>query len=110
VATNEKGVVDAIRAAIMREHPENWTFKVVGSPLQMAGVPDLLVCIDGLLLGIEVKFQRPGESLAHAVGRATPQQLVQIHRLRRAGAVADVVTAPEQALALIRARLERREQ
>jgi hypothetical protein len=106
MTVDEAGDVRAIWKAIATAYPSAWLFKVVGSPYQMSGVPDLLVVVRGLLFGFEVKHVRPGESRQHAVERATPGQLVQIDRLRRAGAVADVVTSPAEVLALIRARLE----
>lgn len=78
-----------------------WFFKVVGSPYQMSGVPDILVCIEGMLFGLEVKHQKPGESEQHARDRATPGQLVQIMRINRAGGKAGVVISVQEALALI---------
>lgn len=110
VATSEAGLVTAIVTAISKHYPGCWVFKVVGSPFQMTGVPDLLAVIEGHTFGIEVKFQRPGESWQHAVSRATPGQIRQIHRLRRAGATADVVTSIDEALALIDRRMKPKEQ
>lgn len=104
--TNEAGVVASIQRAILEAYPGAWIFKVVGSPFQMSGVPDLLAVVEGHLFGLEVKYQRPGESRAAALERATPGQQVQILRLRRAGAVAGVVTTPAEALALIRTVLQ----
>lgn len=105
MATNEAGVVSAIQRRIVKIYPNAWVFKVVGSPFQMTGVPDLLVVINGLLFAFEVKFQRPGQSRDLAASRASAGQLVQIQRLRRAGAVADVVVSPEEVMALIEERL-----
>lgn len=101
--TNEAGLVVDIAKAILKAYPSVWMFKVVGGPYQMAGVPDLLACVDGLLVGMEAKFIRPGESHEHAVERATPGQRVQITRINASGGVAGVVTSSEEALALIRA-------
>jgi len=89
----ESVLVRSIVQAILREHPDAWVFKVHGSPYQMAGVPDLLVCIHGRLVAIEVKMPRPGESLAAALDRATPGQRHQIARIRKAGGSAGVVTS-----------------
>lgn len=101
MVTSEAALVTAIVRAIEKRYPGCWVFKVVGSPFQMTGVPDLLVVVEGDLFGLEVKFQRPGESLPHARGRVTPGQAMQIQRLRRAGATADVVTSVEEALEMI---------
>lgn len=60
-----------------------------------------MVCVEGRLIGIEVKFVRAGESVKHARGRATPLQRKEIEDLTRAGAVAGVATSVEEALALV---------
>lgn len=98
MARNETALVTQIVTAINRAYPLAWTFKVHGSPMQMIGVPDLLVVVDGLLFAFEVKHRKPGESAEHAYGRATPQQRLQISRLQRAGAIAHVVLSPEEAI------------
>lgn len=104
--TNEAKVVDSIHRAIKKRWPQAWWFKVVGSPYQMAGVPDVLVCIEGLLVGIEVKHQRPHESEEAARERATPQQRVQIGKINAAGGIAGVVLSDTEALDLIERGLE----
>ena len=99
--TKESGLVAAISKAIHAKYPDAWIFKTVGNPYQMRGVPDLLLGINGLLIGLEVKFQRPGESRESALSRVTPGQQYQIHALRRAGCYADAVLSVEEALAAI---------
>lgn len=98
---NEAGLVGNIAKAIKKRYPSAWLFKVVGSPYQMTGVPDLLVVVNGLLVGAEVKFVRPGESREHALSRVTPGQRVQIQRINAAGGMAGAVTSVEEALDLI---------
>jgi hypothetical protein len=105
VVTHETPLVLKIKKAILKAYPSAWAFKVVGSREQESGVPDLLVCVDGLLFGIEVKYQRPGESHEHALDRATALQKIQIAELRAAGATAGVVTTAAEALDMIRERL-----
>jgi hypothetical protein len=85
--------MQAVVRGIAKQYPASWVFKVVGSPYQMAGVPDLLVCIQGQLF--------PGESMAHALDRTTPQQRTQIARINRAGGIAGTVTTVKDALDLI---------
>lgn len=97
----EAALVRQIAAAIKAAYPNAWTFKVVGHPYQEGGVPDLLVCVEGLLFGFEVKLPQPGESYAHALGRATERQRQQIARIIRAGGTALVVTSPGEALRAI---------
>jgi hypothetical protein len=106
--TTETGLVESIQKAIHRHYPDAWLFKVVGSPYQMAGVPDVLVCIEGMLIGLEAKFIRPGETWGHAVARTTAQQEIQIQRIKRSGGAAGTVTSVQEALDLIAQGLERR--
>lgn len=66
-----------------------WTFKIAGGPMQMAGVPDLLLVKHGRAVFFEVK--RPGQS-------PRPLQVQRIKEIREiGGAVAEVVTSRDQA-------------
>lgn len=109
MATNETQLVREIVREVKREYPSAWCFKVHGSPTQTVGTPDLLICVEGLLIAAEVKHRKPGESIEHAYGRATPVQLAQIEVLRRAGAVAGVVISAAETLALIAQALSDRD-
>lgn len=104
--SNESGLVAAICRRISRDYPEAWQFKVVGNPYQMTGVPDLLLCVAGRFVGIEVKFQRPGESFEHAMGRVSSRQWVQIWKIRQAGGTAGWACSVEMAMELIEESLE----
>lgn len=99
--TNEAGLVKQIAGAVKKKYPESWIMKVHGGPMQVAGIPDMLIVVDGRLIGAEVKHRKPRESEEHARGRATPIQRAQIEKLRAAGAVAGVVLSVEETLALI---------
>lgn len=99
--TNETQLVNLIQESIRRDYPQAWVFNVVGHPYQRSGVPDLLVCLGGRLVGLEVKYQRPAESERHALGRASALQRKEIEGIRRAGGAAHVVTSVEQALAIL---------
>ncbi|QGZ16788.1 hypothetical protein PBI_DEWDROP_141 [Microbacterium phage Dewdrop] len=99
--TNEAGLVKQIVVAVKKQYPDSWIMKVHGGPMQVAGIPDLLIVVHGLLIGAEVKHQKPRESEEHARGRATPIQRAQIEKLRKAGATADVVLSAQETLALI---------
>jgi len=99
--TSEGGLVSSMMKAIAKTYPEAWIFKTVGNPFQMSGVPDLLVCVNGRLVGIEAKFARPGESHYHAAQRTTAGQDVQLMRINRAGGTAGVAVTVGEALALI---------
>jgi VRR-NUC domain. len=63
-----------------------WYMKVHGSAFQKAGVPDLIACIGGRFVGIEVK--RPG-------GRVSPLQKLNIEEIQRSGGVAFVAYSVE---------------
>lgn len=106
--TNEAGLVTSIVKAVLKRHPTAWIFKVHGGPMQMAGVPDLLFCIDGILIGAEAKFNRPGESLEYTRSRATPGQRLQIQRIIAAGGMAGVVTSIPETFDLIDRALSHR--
>ena len=97
----ETRLVNRIRAAILERHPGSWVVKVAGGPYQTAGIPDLLVCVQGRLLGIEVKAPRKGESMQALLRRVTPRQRATIRALTAAGAVAGVAHDVESALALV---------
>jgi len=97
----ERALTDSIVKAIKRAYPAAWVFKVHGHPGQMVGVPDLLVCHRGRLVGLEVKFPQPGESAAHAIGRATPIQLAQLIAIRQAGGLASVVLSVTDSLSVL---------
>lgn len=90
-----------ITQAIKTRWPNAWVAKIAGGPYQTAGIPDLLVVVNGRLIGLEVKVQRVGESVEHARSRATTLQLSVIAALQRADATAGVVLSPEEALELI---------
>ncbi len=96
--TNETQEVRAIVRALRERWPEAWITKVHGSIYQRVGLPDLLVCVHGLLIGLEVKHQRPSESSAHARGRATLVQEAELARIRNAGGHAAVILNPAEAI------------
>lgn len=95
---NEKQLTNAIVRAVEERYPDAWILKVHGGGYQRTGVPDLLICVDGQLTALEVKHRKPGETEEHARGRASALQRAEIRRLRKAGAVADVVLSVEEAL------------
>lgn len=100
--TSESGVVASIVRTVRREYPGAWIMKVHGGPMQTAGIPDLLMCIDGLFIAAEVKHQKPAESEQHARERATPLQRAQIAKIIESGGMAGVVIDAAGTLDLIR--------
>lgn len=102
----EAQLVRNIVKAIRQNYPHAWIHKVVGNPYQQTGVPDVLVLVNGRLVGLEAKYQRAGESAQHARDRATPGQLKQIEAIKRAGGHGAVVLSVDDALATIRHTME----
>ncbi len=99
---NEAQLQARIWKRIIEMRPNAWIFHPIGGPYQTPGIPDLLICIDGLLVGMEIKFPGLTESIEHARKRATLQQRSQIKRINLSGGMAGVVTSEAEALDLIR--------
>lgn len=95
---NETALVHGIVKALEARCRVLWVLKVHGGSYQRAGVPDLLVCAHGRLLGLEAKHQKPGESRAHMLSRVTLLQHTELDALAGAGAVAAVVASVDDAL------------
>lgn len=79
--TRETALKDEILKAI--RDAGGWATKTHGEAMQERGLPDIIACIGGRFLGLEVK--RPGEN-------ADPLQEYQLEQIRRAhgcGAVVD---------------------
>lgn len=95
-----------IMREVVKVYPSAWVFKVVGSPYQMSGVPDLLLSVHGVLIGLEVKHQRPGESTETAFSRASPRQMYQLQQISKSGAYGAVVLTVESAMFAIAQALE----
>lgn len=64
--------------AWLRAQPETWVVKIHGGPMGSAGVPDLLCCVRGAFLAIELKSPT-------STGKPTPSQAVVGTRIRAAG-------------------------
>lgn len=106
---SEAQLVKRIAKALDDAYPMSWVFKVVGHPYQMSGVPDIILCINGLMIAIEVKWQRPGETKKHAEARVTKQQEFQMCGIHNAGGITGVVTTVEEAIHLVTRGLALRE-
>lgn len=106
MSTKESVLVGKITKAITDKYPRSWVVKIVGNPYQVTGIPDILVCVDGTLVGLEVKRQKPGESEEAARQRCSTQQAFHIQKIEAAGGVADVVLSVEDAIATIERALD----
>lgn len=82
-------IMQAIKAA----YPDAFVRKISAGVYSEKGFPDVLVIIDGLYIGLEIK--RP------FLGKPTPLQLDTIEAIKRAGGTARVVCLPEEAVEAI---------
>ena len=105
MASNESGVVEAIRKRIAAEWPTSATWKMHGSIYMETGIPDVLCCVEGRLIFLEVKHRKPGESEARAYGRTSVEQVRQIRRIRAAGGAACTVLDEGEAVWAVREAL-----
>ncbi len=101
----ETVLVKAIKTAIMAMWPDAVVYKIHGGPAQEAGIPDLICCVDGRFIALEVKKQQAGESTAHAYARTTEIQTYQRDRIREAGGWCSTVLSVDEALDHIRKAL-----
>jgi hypothetical protein len=100
----------AVIKAILAEWPDAWSFHPLGGMYQKPGIPDLLLCVNGLLIGIELKNPHPGESDQAARERTTPLQRKEIRAINRAGGTARTAITVAEAVATVRAALVRAHQ
>lgn len=87
----EKAIVKKTLAKL-RSRGGFW-FKIHGSPMQMAGLPDIIGCYRGRFVCFEVKRDEHG--------RATPLQEYMMKKVRTAGGVAVLTYTAEMALAIL---------
>ena len=83
----EKEIVAAILRHL-RQRPRCFCWKTHGGMYGTAGIPDIIACVDGRFVGLEVK--QPG-------GKLTRLQEATLGRIRAAGGVAAMVTSVEEA-------------
>jgi hypothetical protein len=81
-------------AAWLKKQPGVWFFKVHGSAMQAAGIPDFVGCWRGRFFGLEVKV--PGRT-------ATKLQARTLELIASAGGIAGVVTSVDEAAACLAA-------
>ncbi len=86
-----------IRLALGREVGGLWT-KVHGGPFQSAGLPDIIGCVQGRFVGIEVK--RPGRE--HTLA---PLQRSTLDAIQSEGGIAFMSTSVEESVALVKSAL-----
>lgn len=106
---SEAKLQEAIVKRIKEEWPQAWVFHPVGGPFQQVGVPDLLICVEGMLIGMEIKHQKPGETEGHARLRTTATQRHTIKKINAAGGMAGTVLSVGEAVGMVRRAFTKRE-
>jgi archaeal holliday junction resolvase (hjc) len=71
-----------------------WYFKVHGSIYQPSGIPDILACINGKFVAIEVKRSEGGIT--------SPLQKAQIEMIKKNGGIAGVANSMEEFLEILK--------
>jgi len=104
---------DALQAAVekrlKREFPGIWVFHPVGGMYQKPGIPDLLICWQGLFVAVELKNPHPGESDLAARERTSTLQRKEIRAINGAGGVARTAITVDEAVAAVRAAVQQAE-
>ena len=98
-AKSESGLQRRVQRALRAAFPNAYVRKIHGSAFTPAGMPDLICCIKGLFIGIEVKM--PGE-------KPTALQANEQDEIWMAGGIAMIVHSPEEAVKLCHAWLGKR--
>jgi hypothetical protein len=89
----ESRLQQRIRKALEREFG-GWWVKIWAGPFSISGIPDIIGCIKGLFIALEVKT---------ATGKLSPIQIKTINDIiTKGGGVAAVVTTPDQACEIVR--------
>lgn len=71
-----------------------WCMKIHGSEFTLAGAPDIIACVDGIFLGLEVK--NPGQR-----HRVSARQHYVHTQVRHSGGIVEVVTSVDEAVAIV---------
>lgn len=96
--TLEKSIVKNIKKMIEREYPDSFIFKTHGGPFQRAGIPDLIGCINGRFVAIEVK--QPGK-------KATKLQEYTLGLIKKAGGISFVSDDKDYTIKVLKKELRR---
>lgn len=78
----ESNLVNKVEKYIKTTYGRNaWFLKVAGSAAQRKGVPDILICLNGRLIGIETKRE-------DGTGRPSENQKIECKKIMEAGGYA----------------------
>ena len=87
----EKDIVAAIMR-YLKTVPDCFAWKEHGGMYGTAGLPDVICCINGRFVGLEIKTPK---------GKATALQTAVLRKIRDSGGVARIVRSVEEAEAVI---------
>lgn len=86
----ESNLVKKVETYIKTTFKEKaWFFNIGGNASQRSGVPDILVCINGRLIGLELKRE-------DGTGRPSKQQEIECRKINNAGGIAIITNNFEQ--------------
>ena len=98
MAKQREGRISTAIMDTLRAHGY-FCFKVHGTEYMMKGLPDIIVCAEGLFIGLETKTPEKRGNVSEA------QRLVHA-RIKRASGIVEVVCGPKEALEKVRAIIE----
>ena len=81
--TPEGAVKTWLKKELMKQFPKMYVYMAPGGPFGKKGTPDMLCCMEGLFVAIEVKAKPESE--------LTEMQKYQMKKLRSAGAITAAV-------------------
>jgi hypothetical protein len=84
--------------ALQEKYPDGLFTKIHVSVFANAGIPDLLCCVEGLYIAIEIKV--PGR-------KASPNQAYFMSRIERAKGSAGIATTIQEALQIVAQALKK---
>lgn len=117
MSSQPEGLVVKAILTVITKIPRSWCFKCHGGPFQIVGIPDIIGCIDGRFVAIEIKD--PGRKAFTASERGAIAKLralgipcgtaggcsviqgLHIKRIVAAGGRAGVATSVEEAFTVI---------
>ena len=70
-----------------------YSVTIWGGGLQTRGIPDILVCYKSIFVGLELKTD---------TGRATPEQIENLHRIKEAGGIAMICRSLKEIESVLR--------
>jgi ribosomal protein L16/L10AE len=95
---SEARIQRRIQKALREAFPGCVIYKIHGNEFQVSGIPDLVCCIEGRFVALEVKTPK---------GELSAVQVYEIVRIKNAGGIVSVVQDEGEALHVVREALTR---